>query len=291
MKLEQHQLARELYLYTDRTITDIADSLSVDRKTIYNWSRKDGWEELKIAARQRPQAILHTIYGHIDEVNNKVLSREDRCPTMQEVEMLRKLIGITAQVQKSSAGQYLQAFGELRRFAHQTSERAADVIATQADEFIDAVLKSKRASERQFVADITYTPPQPDQFETHQHAAPQPGQQIHIEEIADIEEEIQQTNGKEWGIFGEEIQEVPVAPPPSNPYTVRLYDNMHLAVAHAEFPITSLLQSGENTIAKEETRLTTLRHARFSPTFPRYCYYFLCREVGKFANTASGKIN
>lgn len=119
MKLEQQELARDLYLHTDKTQSEIADILGVDRKSVYYWMKNGKWEQMKRAALQAPGVILQDIYNHIQAVNDKIYERapEDRCPTMEEVNKLKKLIGITKDIPKKSAGTYVQVFEELMRFA------------------------------------------------------------------------------------------------------------------------------------------------------------------------------
>ena len=113
---DKHQLARDLYLQADKTQTEIAEILDVNRKTIYLWCKKGKWEETKIAIRQSPSNILQSIYNHIDEVNKKIENREDRCPTMHEVELLRKLLRMSKDLGKKNTGFYIEAFEELSYF-------------------------------------------------------------------------------------------------------------------------------------------------------------------------------
>jgi len=118
MHHEKQQQAHDLYFNTDKTQQEIADILDVNRRTIYLWSRQGNWAAMKAAARQMPALILQNIYNHITAVNDNILSRDeaDRCPTMEEVEKLRKLLAMTRSIQKQHTGSYIEAFQELQLF-------------------------------------------------------------------------------------------------------------------------------------------------------------------------------
>ena len=135
-KFTQQQLARDLFLQTDKTQTEIAEILNVNRKTIFLWSKRGKWEQLKIAARQTPSAILQDIYNHIEEVNKKIRNREDKCPKMKEVEKLRKLLGMTTRISKKNTGNYIEAFEELTFFIAKKDYKLCREVTKYADEYV-----------------------------------------------------------------------------------------------------------------------------------------------------------
>ena len=98
MKDSKQDLARELYLHEDKTQTEIADMLNVNRKTVYLWMKKGKWEEIKHAVEQAPTVLLHKMYDHIGAVNRRIDTHEDGCPLPVEVEMLRKLVKMTKDI-------------------------------------------------------------------------------------------------------------------------------------------------------------------------------------------------
>ncbi len=132
----KQQLAKDLYLQADKTQTEIADILDVNRKTIYLWCKKGKWEETKIAIRQAPGAILQTLYNHIGEVNKKIAGREDHCPTIQEVDMLGKLLRMTKGLAKKNTGFYIEAFEELSFFIGTDDKPFMDKYTKHVSEFV-----------------------------------------------------------------------------------------------------------------------------------------------------------
>ena len=137
-KHQQRQLAKEIYLSTDKTQQEIADILDVNRRTIYLWIKEGKWEEMRLAAQQAPGIILQDIYNHITEINNSVRQREpaDRCPTMQEVEKLRKLLNMTTVINKKHTGGYMEAFEELVYFIARFDADLAKKVMIEADNYV-----------------------------------------------------------------------------------------------------------------------------------------------------------
>jgi uncharacterized protein YjcR len=47
MKDQQRQLARQLYLTSDFTVTEIASHLGISRRSIQQWAKKENWNALR----------------------------------------------------------------------------------------------------------------------------------------------------------------------------------------------------------------------------------------------------
>ena len=133
---DKQQLAKDLYLQTDKTQTEIADILDVNRKTIYLWCKKWKWEETKVAIRQAPGALLQDLHNHITQINKKIADREDQCPTMYEVDMLRKLARMTKDLGKKNTGFYIEAFEELSYFIGSDDQVFKKKYAKHVSEFV-----------------------------------------------------------------------------------------------------------------------------------------------------------
>ena len=133
-KTEQQQQAQNLYLHTSKTQTEIADILDVNSKTLYLWIRNGKWEEMKRAARQAPGQLVVHFFNQMEAINERVSSRDDQCPTPQEVSMLARLLKMTQTISANHAGYYIQAFEELLRFV--TDPVLQRKIVEQADRFV-----------------------------------------------------------------------------------------------------------------------------------------------------------
>jgi hypothetical protein len=115
-KLEQEQQARELFLTSQKSRTEIAEQVGVSEKTISRWSVKGGWTALKKASVQAPAVIVQQMYDEIEEINTAIRSRPEgqRQPTAVEAELRRKIItsirAVKRQVSTPELYQALRAF-------------------------------------------------------------------------------------------------------------------------------------------------------------------------------------
>ena len=150
----QKQAARNLFLHTDRTRAEIADLIDINTKTLYLWIKHGRWEEMKTAARQTPASLLQDVYDHIEAINNKIKAREDRCPTYQEVEMLRKLFASTKHINKLNLGSYVQSFTELTSFINDHDHELGKKIVILTDKYIKGLVKPHRAEPFLNVSDV-----------------------------------------------------------------------------------------------------------------------------------------
>ena len=132
--------AQNLYFNAGKPSGEIAQALGVSRKTVYRWIKEGKWEEMKIAAAQAPGILLQNMYNHIDEVNKTIRKRhlDDRCPTMEEIDKLRKLVNITRTVGKISAGAYMQSFQELSLFIAAQDPELSQKVDAYAENYIKA---------------------------------------------------------------------------------------------------------------------------------------------------------
>ena len=136
-KPTQQQLAKDLYLQTEKTQQEIADILNVNRRTIYLWVKNGKWAEMKNAAAQTPFTMQNDIHNHIAAINRRIKAREgDNCPTMQEVEMLRKLINMSAVIDKRHTGAYIEAFMELTTYIYHKDVELARKVTIHADNYV-----------------------------------------------------------------------------------------------------------------------------------------------------------
>ncbi len=136
-KPTQQQLAKDLFLQTEKTQQEIADILNVNRRTIYLWVKNGKWAEMKNAAAQTPFTMQNEIHNHFAAINRRIKAREgDNCPTMQEVEMLRKLLNMSATIDKFHTGAYIEAFTELTTYIYHKDVELARKVTIHADNYV-----------------------------------------------------------------------------------------------------------------------------------------------------------
>lgn len=143
-KRTQQELAKDLYLHTQKTHQEIADILDVSKRTVFGWIKNGRWAEMKESARQAPGIILQDIHNHITAINDRIRDREDDpCPTPQEVDMLRKLIGMTTVIEKQNCGAYIQAFQELTFFILPKDKKFGQQLVKYANDYVKGTLGDK----------------------------------------------------------------------------------------------------------------------------------------------------
>ena len=103
MKAQQQQQARELFLQSTLSRTQIADQLGVSRRTIYQWSVEGDWEKLRASARNMPCILAEKCYYLIGQYTDHLLQKERTEPvTKDEVNILSKLTGIVTRLKRGS---------------------------------------------------------------------------------------------------------------------------------------------------------------------------------------------
>ncbi|PQJ12930.1 hypothetical protein CJD36_004070 [Flavipsychrobacter stenotrophus] len=151
---DKKQAARNLFLHSDRTRAEIADLIDINSKTLYLWIKHGRWEQMKTAARQTPASLLQDVYDHIEAINKKIKAREDRCPTYQEVEMLRKLFSSTKHIQKLNIGTYIEAFTELTSFINDHDSELGKAVVTLTDKYIRGLVSPFHPTAYKNVCDV-----------------------------------------------------------------------------------------------------------------------------------------
>src|SRR6185437_15235438 len=91
-KPPQQEVARTLYFMTDKTQEEIATMVGVNRRTVWLWSKKGNWREIKLAARNAPAAIAENLYTQLVSLTGYIKEREQNYPTLPEAETIRKMV-------------------------------------------------------------------------------------------------------------------------------------------------------------------------------------------------------
>ena len=147
-KTLQRDQARELFLQTELSNQQIADHLSVDRKTISRWIKEEQWREMKHAAGQAPAAILLELYDQLTALNRNISSREShlRFPTKEEALIQRRMLLSIKSIDRQHPGNYMQTYSELLEEIGEADKDLAKEIAKYAD----SIIKRKNKKDKRF---------------------------------------------------------------------------------------------------------------------------------------------
>ncbi len=139
---EQKQQALELYVNQSFTQQQIADTVGVCVRTIHNWIKQHAWDRLRLATHQAPALIADNFSSQLVELQNNIAAREPgkRIPTIQEMEIMRKLTVCIANTKKTvSLPQVTQMMRMFRAFVFDNrSKPYAQGVAHLIDGFLEA---------------------------------------------------------------------------------------------------------------------------------------------------------
>lgn len=139
MKNQQHEAARELYFNSNLSKTDIAEKLSVTRRTIYQWSVDGDWEKLRQSARHMPAILAEKCAYLIGHFADHLLSADSQeMPiSKQEVDMLHKLTVTMNKLKRgTTVADNMETFTYLlERIQHQDPD-LAEKVAPHVEQYI-----------------------------------------------------------------------------------------------------------------------------------------------------------
>jgi DNA-binding XRE family transcriptional regulator len=113
MKTNEQEQARQLYIQTNLSKTEIGEKLGVNRKTIYQWSVDGDWEVLRASARSMPSILAQKVYHLIGHFTDHLLQRDVAYQTVtkDEVNTLNKLVNMVAKLKAgSTASENMETF-------------------------------------------------------------------------------------------------------------------------------------------------------------------------------------
>jgi transposase-like protein len=109
--------ARHLYFNSNKTQKEIADEVGVSDRTIRLWIKEQSWDKLRQRALQMPAVISDNLCTQLINLQNKIQSRDEPIPTMEEVSITHKLVLCLMKLKNYPASgalmQFMQQFIDL----------------------------------------------------------------------------------------------------------------------------------------------------------------------------------
>jgi len=90
---KKREWAKLLYIQSNKTQKEIANTVGITEKTLGNWIKKEKWEELKAIDTITKIKERKRLLMQINELNNKIETREpgNKFPDSKEADVLSKL--------------------------------------------------------------------------------------------------------------------------------------------------------------------------------------------------------
>ncbi len=122
------------------TQKEIAAAIGVSDRTIWTWIHQYSWDKLRLAAYQAPAIISDNLCSQIVELQNAIAARPvgSRYATMQEAEIMRKLIVMLEKMKKTpSLSQNMQMLETFRNYVRPIDPEFSRKLANHAEHFLE----------------------------------------------------------------------------------------------------------------------------------------------------------
>ncbi|MEZ5017349.1 MAG: hypothetical protein R2800_09880 [Flavipsychrobacter sp.] len=141
-KDKEKNLARELFLYTNKTQKEIAEIVDVNTKTMSQWVSDGEWETIKKMQQQTPERIINDLYKELDEINSFIKNKEEgkRYADSKEADARNKIISsIKGMVREVALPQYVQVIVKLMDYLQRHDLATAKALNPHANDFLLAI--------------------------------------------------------------------------------------------------------------------------------------------------------
>ena len=145
MKNQKRFHAKNLYLHTGLSKSEIASRLDIDRKTLYLWVREGAWDRLKMSAENIPALVAEQCYFLIGRLSSYLLSdmRDDMPTTLKEADTIHKLaLSINKLKNRSTANESMEMFTFFLEGLKKKNPDAVNIILPYVEDFISARSKT-----------------------------------------------------------------------------------------------------------------------------------------------------
>ncbi|MEI8279142.1 MAG: hypothetical protein WCG87_05210 [Bacteroidota bacterium] len=138
-KSNEFSIAKELYINSRLTQTEISHIVGVHRNTIGEWIRDNAWIMLRNKHRQMPTLLVEDLYHELQELNERISKRDvgNRIPTTEEANIRRHIVStIRSLKQNSTAGEMKEAYTPLVDWLRRAMPHIADNVADYCEQII-----------------------------------------------------------------------------------------------------------------------------------------------------------
>lgn len=140
MKNQKRFHAKNLYLNTGLSKSEIAARLRVDRKTIYLWVREGDWDRLKKSAEHVPAIIAEQCYFLIGHLTSYLLSdiRQNMPTTHKEADTIHKLaLSIRKLQNRNTINESMELFTFLLEDIKKKNPASANTLLPFIESFVE----------------------------------------------------------------------------------------------------------------------------------------------------------
>lgn len=99
---ERYQFAEQLYVFTGRSIDEIAEITGIPRRSLFHRAKTYKWTSIRMASLRSPAILVEEMYRELSTLTMTINQRPDgqKLATPQEAELRRKIINSITAVKK-----------------------------------------------------------------------------------------------------------------------------------------------------------------------------------------------
>ncbi len=139
MNLEKKQQAKNLFFQTDLTKSQIAELLSISRRSLTYWIKEGNWNRLKKSATHLPSILAENCYHLIGHLTEYYLSerRVTNPVSNKDADTLYKLAGTIGKLKnRSTLNESMEMFGFFLEGLRKRNPKMAEDIMPYVDEYM-----------------------------------------------------------------------------------------------------------------------------------------------------------
>lgn len=117
---ERYQFAEQLYVFTDKSIDEIAEISGIPRRSLFHRAKTYKWASIKLASLRSPAVLVEEMYRELSTITMTINQRPEgqKLATPREAELRRKIIhSITAVKKFPSHAEVIWIMQALLRYA------------------------------------------------------------------------------------------------------------------------------------------------------------------------------
>jgi predicted transcriptional regulator len=133
------QQARELYMQSGLTKTQIADLLGISRRSVHYWVKEGDWDRLKRAGNELPALMAEKCYHIINHLTDSYCSehRITNPVSYKEVDALHKLVITIGKLKgRASLNESVEIFGYFIDGLRRQAPHLADELGPYIDKYL-----------------------------------------------------------------------------------------------------------------------------------------------------------
>jgi len=138
--------ARRLYLHTDMTRKEIAETVHVTEKTLRRWIEKYGWDQLKEAESITRRQLLNDAYKQLKRINEHIETNLDGIPNKEMSDAKAVIRKEIEAISDSPLHIYIEVAEELIGYVQSHRPKELQSVAALVNDFIEAKAKEKNIS-------------------------------------------------------------------------------------------------------------------------------------------------